>query len=160
MILYHGSKDRSIQKFEIFNKRNNLDFGAGVYLTTKQKQAERWAGPNGAVYVFDIDTSKLTCVEYTDEDLNFVFYLCRIELEEIAKETIEGFDSADIISGQMLDGTVRKFEIIAEKFNEGDITYDEFEKHIKIFGDKDQLCFKTQKAIDLLNQSLVARIDL
>ena len=31
------------------------DFGTGVYLTTKLKQAKQKAGKNGAVYQFDVD---------------------------------------------------------------------------------------------------------
>lgn len=160
MLLYHGSKDRSITKFKIFNNRNNLDFGLGVYLTTKEWQARQWASPNGAIYVFDIDISGLKCIEYKDEDLNYVLYLCRIDLEDVARDTIDFFDDADIIMGPVLDGRTKGFEKIAEKFNEGDITYEDFEKRIELFDDKDQLCFKTQNAIDLLNKGFVQRIDI
>ena len=74
-------------------------------------------------------------------NLNFVFYLCRIDLEDIAKDLIEGFKDADIIMGKMLDGSVIQFEKNAEKFNAGDISYEEFSDKIKLFDDKDQICF-------------------
>lgn len=158
MILYHGSKDPNIIKFMLNNDSKQLDFGTGVYLTTNQGQAEAWAKrKNGAVYVFDVNLEKLSVIKYKDEDLDYVLYLCRIELEDVAKEVIDSFEEADIISGQVLDGNVKNFGRIAEKFNEGDIKYEEYKKHVKLFGDKDQLCFKTQRAIDLLNQSLIRK---
>ncbi len=155
MKLYHGSKDLDITEFKLKNNRSNLDFGMGVYLTTIQKQAEQWAGENGAVYVFEIDLSTMCVKEYTDEDLHYVLYLCRINLEDIARETIDGFEDADIIAGRMLDGSVHGFEKVAEKFNEGDVSYEELKRWIRLFDKKDQLCFKSQRAIDLLNNSLV-----
>ena len=157
MILYHGSKDPNITEFKLINKRNNLDFGIGVYLTTNQKQAEQWARKDGTVYVYDIDISGLYVKDYKDEDLNYVFYLCRIALEDVARETIDGFDNADIIVGKMLDGSVHEFEAVAEKFNEGDITYEELIRWIRLFDKKDQFCFKTQRALDFLNKSLIER---
>lgn len=161
MKLYHGSKDKNITEFKLIHKRNNLDFGEGVYLTVNKEQAEQWAKKNetsGAVYVFEIDLKDLRVIEYTDEDLNYVLYLCRIGLEkDVARETIDGFDEADVISGKMLDGLTKEFELIAEKFNEGDISYDELKERIKLFDKKDQLCFKTQKAIDLLNKCLIEK---
>ena len=95
---------------------------------------------------------------YKDDDLNFVFYLCRIDLEDIAKDLIEGFKDADIIMGKMLDGSVIQFEKNAEKFNAGDISYEEFSDKIKFFDDKDQICFKTQRVMDLLNKSYIGKI--
>ena len=157
MILYHGSKDPDITEFRFINNRSNLDFGIGVYLTTKQNQAEQWAGKGGTVYVFEIDPSDLYIKEYRDEDLDYVLYLCRIALEDVARETIDDFDDADVIAGQMLDGSVHGFEEVAEMFNEGDVSYEELTKWIKLFNKKDQLCFKTQRAVDLLNKSLTEK---
>lgn len=157
MKLYHGSKDPNITEFKLKNNRSNLDFGVGVYLTTIQKQAEQWAGKNGVVYVFEIDLSALHVMEYTDEDLHYVLYLCRIDLEDVAREAIDGFEDADIIAGKMLDGSVHGFEKTAEEFNEGEVSYEELKRWIRLFDKKDQLCFKTQKAIDLLNKSLVGK---
>ena len=158
MILYHGIKDSDIKEFLLFNKRKNLDFGSGFYLTTQLSQEKKWAGEKGAVYKFDIDIKSLKVVEYKDDDLNFVFYLCRIDLEDIAKDLIEGFKDADIIMGKMLDGSVIQFEKNAEKTNAGDISYEEFSDKIKLFYDKDQICFKTQRVMDLLNKSYIGKI--
>ena len=125
MILYHGSNCSDILEFKLMNSRKNLDFGKGVYLTASKKQAEKWAlkYKNGTVYVFDVDFKDLHIVEYKDEDLDYVLYLCRIDLEDVAKEVIDEFDKADIISGMMLDGTTKKIEKTAAKFNDGDISY-------------------------------------
>lgn len=159
MILYHGSKTRGIRKFELRNNRKKLDFGVGVYLTTKYEQAKEWAGSGGSVYKFDVDPNFLNWIEYKDEDLNYVLYLCRINLEEIAKEAVDCFDIADVIAGKMLGGKIWRFEQKAKIFNKGDIEYDQFAQGVKLFDDdKDQVCFKTQRAIDLLNKSLLEEI--
>lgn len=154
MILYHGANDPNITKFDLEHSRSNLDFGPGVYLTRNKAQAEEWAK---TVYVFDVDTDQLSSFEYKDEDLDYVLYLCRIGLEDVAKETIYSFEEADIIVGQMLKGNVARFRRKVEKFNSGDIQYDEFKKWVKVFDDKDQFCFKTQRAVDMLNRSFIKK---
>ena len=144
------------------NSRKNLDFGKGVYLTASKKQAEKWAlkYKNGTVYVFDVDFKDLHIVEYKDEDLDYVLYLCRIDLEDVAKEVIDEFDKADIISGMMLDGTTKKIEKTAEKFNDGDISYEKLKEKIKLFKNKDQICLKTQEALDILNNGLIYKYNV
>ena len=42
MIVYHGTTIR-IQKPDITYSKKYLDFGKGFYVTTYQKQAEKWA---------------------------------------------------------------------------------------------------------------------
>lgn len=93
--------------------------------------------------------------EFKGEDLNYIFYLCRIKLEDVAKDTIDNFKKADIICGNMLKGNIHKFKEIAEKFNDGTIPYELYLKKVKYHNNKDQYCFKSQKAVDLLKRSLV-----
>ena len=157
MFFYHGTETKGIRKFELGYSRCDIDFGAGVYLTTNFKQAKDWVRQNGSVYKFDIDQSKFKWIEYKGEDLYYVLYLCRIGIENIAKEAIDSFDSADVIAGKMLKG-IKKFKIHAESFNEGNLSYDEFAEQVELFDEMDQVCFKSQRAIDILNNSIVEEI--
>ena len=79
-----------------------------------------------------------------------------MELEDIACFACDTFDNVDIVVGPLLDGRMKEeFVLIAEKFNAGDIEFDEFFKSVKLYSEsKDQYCFKTEKAIALLNESL------
>ena len=43
MILYHGSGKPNIKEFNLQYSREEIDFGVGIYLTSKKCQAEKWA---------------------------------------------------------------------------------------------------------------------
>lgn len=163
MKIYHGSSDRTIKKFELNNAkaRTALDFGKGVYFTSKFEQARAWSckyTETGAVYECDIDFSDLI-LQYNNtenDDLLYLLCFCRIGLEDIASEVAEGFDDADVIVGLMLDGTVKDFYRIAEQFIEGDLTFEELKEKTIIYDDqkRNQFCLKTKKAFELLNNGL------
>ena len=113
----------------------------------------------GAVYEFDFELSELEILDLSNtDDLFYVIYLCRIDLEDIADDVIDGFGNADIVSGFMLDGSICGFEKIAEEFNEGDLSFDEFYSKIKMFDQsKNQLCIKTDLALSKINAGLVKK---
>lgn len=87
MIVFHGS-NKEVATPLVHIGRNNLDFGKGFYVTTLQKQAERWAGtivrlrPGGAAivnkYELDYEGIKnagfalLHFAEYNEEWLDFI----------------------------------------------------------------------------------------
>ncbi len=58
--------------------------------------------------------------------------------------------------GPLLDGRMKgEFLSLAKNFNDGDITFEKCVKSIKLHSkSKDQFCFKTEKSIELLNESL------
>ena len=160
MKVYHGSSSRSITKFDLRHcLRTNLDFGKGVYFTTNIEQAIAWSCRNkskGAVYECEIDIAgfNILNLDKKDEDLLYVLYLCRIGLEDYA-DTVDGFENADIVMGLMLDGKVKKFEDIAERFNSGDISYDDFFEQVKLYGNGyDQICIKSKAALKHINASI------
>lgn len=159
MVLYHGSSCRNIDLFQLDYARSNTDFGKGIYFTTNFKQALMWSCQYtdiGAVYECDVDFSSFIVLEHfsKQEDLCYILYLCRIDLEEIAAETIDGFYNADLISGRMLKEP-RKFQQYAEQFNCGDIDYETYKKEIKLFNSTyNQYCFKTQNAVNEINNSM------
>lgn len=161
MKLYHGTPCRNIKKFEVKYSREKADFGKGIYFTTNFEQAKNWSchkdNKRGAVYECDIDLSEFEILNYdeTDEDLLYVLYLCRIGIEEIALECVEKFDSADIVTGTMLDGKIQDFNDWAEAFNNGDLTEDEFRTKVKLFGKQNnQICVKTEHPLRKINQSI------
>lgn len=160
MILYHGSSSRGITKFSFKNCRNDCDFGKGIYFTTNFEQAKDWSckySKTGAVYECEVDLSRFSVLSYWEkvEDLVYILYLCRINLEEIAPDAVDDFDKADIICGLMLDGNVPNFREFAEKFNEGDISYEEFYKQVKLYENGyNQICIKSKAALEAINASI------
>lgn len=160
MKIYHGTCNRTITEFRDVKLRNNLDYGNGVYFTSNCEQAKEWScryTNEGAVYECEIDLSLLAVLNYNEEqgDLFYLLYLCRIDLEDVAKETVDGFEEADVVFGLMLDGRTRKFKKLAKRFNRGYLTFDEFYNKVVLHEKpKDQLCFKSDAAIKLVNAGL------
>lgn len=160
MKVYHGSSSRSITKFDLRHSlRTNLDFGKGIYFTTNIEQAIAWSCRNksvGAVYECEIDITGFSVLnlDKKDEDLLYVLYLCRIGLEDYA-DTVDGFENADIVMGLMLDGKVKKFEDLAERFNTGDVPYDKFYEQVELYSNGyDQICIKSKDALQQINTSI------
>ena len=59
IILYHGTTVRDIAKFDLSKSRDTfLDYGKGMYFTTKEEQAKQWStrySNVGFVYTVRID---------------------------------------------------------------------------------------------------------
>lgn len=157
MKVYHGSSSRHIKKFNFRHSRKTLDYGRGIYFTTNFDQAKEWSCKYrsvGAVYECEIelDHFKLLTLHSKKEDLIYLLYLCRIGLEDIAKESIDSFEEADIVYGLMLDGKMDEFSEFAEQFNDGSISYEEFSEKVKLFRyPYNQLCIKSKKALEQIN---------
>ena len=160
MKLYHGSSSRKIKAFNFRHSRKNLDFGKGIYFTTNFDQAKAWSCRNqseGAVYECDIDLSQFNVLSYQEKEQNLlaILCLCRIGLEEIAPDAIDGYENTDVIWGRMLDGRMANFSDLAERFNGGEISYPEFEKQVELYEESyDQLCIKSKKALETVNASI------
>lgn len=159
MKLFHGSSSRNITQFSFRHSRRNLDFGKGIYFTTNFEQAKMWSckySKEGAIYECEVDLSNFNILSLYEktEDLIYVLYLCRIDLEEIA-DVVGGFATADVIMGLMLDGNIKGFEELAEQFNEGNISNDAFAEQIKLYENGyDQVCIKTPAALKQVNASI------
>ncbi len=77
----------------------------------------------------------------------YLSYLNRIDLKELVGECLDELDGLDYVYGKMLKN-IDEFKINAEKFNE-------FKKLTEWFGKGyNQYCFKTDKAVDLVNSSI------
>jgi len=158
--LYHGTDCLDIEEFKIIERdKSQPDFGSGVYFTSNLLQAEEWAcrnGKEGVVYECSIDLcafKTLSLGNPENEDLYYTLYLCRLGLEDIAAETIEGFDDSDIIFGCLLRKP-KPFLKNAQLFNEGDLTFQAFKKRTKLFGEEmNQYCMKSASVLDVINRS-------
>ena len=165
MKIYHGTKCTSIQNFEFGHSRVNLDFGEGIYFTTNLAQAMEFSCKNknhcGAVYESEIDVSKLKILRLKgqeNEDLAYTLYLCRICLEDVAKETIDDFEESDIIWGELLDGKIKQFKKISELFNCGDVSFDVYAPEVKLYdSSNDQICVKSLEALAMVNEGLTCK---
>ncbi len=163
MILYHGTNDRNIDYFKIISRTDNPpEFGDGVYLTRDYRQALEWScsrSQTGAVYVFDVDLDSLEGIDLRDSKNNeqdlfyYTTYLNRIDLRDIANECLDDLDNTDYLYGDVIK-SVKAFKILAEMFNCGDIDKEEFIRTTKTFERYEQYCFRTGKAIDVLNEAL------
>ena len=111
MILYHTS-ETEIRKPDLLHSRPRLDFGKGFYLTTIQKQAERYGerylrrGHQAVLNIFELDEtadcSRKIFTAYDAEWLDFVT-ACRKDLPHTNYDIIEGgiaddqvFDTIDL----------------------------------------------------------------
>lgn len=159
MKLYHGSSSRDIVQFDLSHGRTAVDYGKGVYFTSNFEQAKEWSCRNsseGAVYECDIDLSPFKGFNFgaNNEDVYYYIYLCRLELEDIVPDSVDGAEDVDYVQGVMLDGKIRDFEEIAERFNEGDLSFEEFKNAISFFEEKNQTCIKSDRAISEINANI------
>ena len=154
--LYHGSTTGAIQHFSLEYGRTEVDFGKGVYFTTKLQQAIDWSvkhSDSGYVYVCELDPTNLKILEYRKncEDFAEIIHLCRIDLEDLACDYIEDFETADGVYGFLVDSKNPKIKDLANKYNEGDISFSEFYGELDAFlfkSDKDQLCIKSNAGLE------------
>lgn len=148
MKLFHGS-NAEIKTPDLLHSRKNIDFGRGFYVTPIYEQAAKWCkkftrnNDCGIISVFDFDESSLSALKtlrfdsYSDEWLSFVLS-CR-----------RGKDNSDfdiVIGGVAND---RVFNTV-ELFFDGLIDKAEALKRLKFEKPNLQLCFRTEKALDLL----------
>ena len=84
MILFHGTTE-IVEKPDISFSKSYLDFGKGFYLTTYQKQAEKWALRKGLrkqkpaiVNVYDLsdDLEKYDVLRFNQENEKWLDFVC------------------------------------------------------------------------------------
>jgi len=172
--LYHGTNCRNIKQFKIIKRnlrdetRGAPDLGPGVYFTTSKAQAKEFScrhSKYGAVYEVDIDLDLLNGIvkREPDEDYYILCYLSRINLSDVANETVDNYEECDYIFGKVIKNT-KKFDDIANKFNDQDdenffkennwnIIFEEFKKYVEFHENMNQYCFK-EKALEMINKRL------
>lgn len=175
MKLYHGTSCRNIEKFEIikrnlkYNTKGAPDLGPGVYFTSSKEQAKRLScmySECGAIYEIDINLNLLNGIikPIPDEDYYILCYLSRINLSNVANETIDNYEECDYIFGKVIKNT-KNFDVIANKFNDQydeemfiekdwKALFNEFKENVRFHKNMNQYCFKSEKALDLINSNI------
>ena len=150
---YHGTDvyftDISLSKAKPFK-----DFGKGFYLTTVLEQAIEWAekkaGRNDRAYVYKYEVSK----ESIGSDMRILEHL---------RYTV---DWLDLITECRMNDYEPEYDIIYDRMADGDVDRIVSDYSVgrrsatwalndlrKWQQERDQYCFKTNKALDLLNKT-------
>lgn len=152
MKLYHGS-NVEVKNPQILKSDRKLDFGTGFYVTTSLEQAEKWADltakrreegkPVITVYEYDETKEKdLSVLRFTAPDSSWLKFVTANRKNETVK------DDYDLIIGPVAND--RTMPVISLYFS-GIYSEEETIKRLLPQKLKDQVVFKTQKALDLLS---------
>lgn len=147
MLLYHGS-NVAVEHPDITHSRKAVDFGRGFYATSIEEQAIRWcqrfkrigSAAILSVYEFTEDTSLDFNIKrfpaYDENWLDFVMG-CRQGLDTSCFDIVEGgiandrvFDTIELYGNGLIGKEAALSRLAFEKPNH-------------------QICFRTQRAIDL-----------
>ena len=156
MLVYHGSHTE-VQFPDINYGRFNLDFGMGFYVTTLQKQAEKWSKRRGllknqdpvvSVYEFNIDLLNILVFEgYTEEWLDFV-------VKNRARVNKTENHNHDVIFGNIAEddvaATVDEYMRLMSKGRVNDDVKRATLYQLSFSKPNDQYCIATQKGINAL----------
>ncbi len=154
MILYHGS-NVGVRKPEIRPSERALDFGIGFYLTTSYQQAQKWSkltvtrrnSGTPIVSVFSIEEQKmeqLSVLHFTQADGDWLKFI------SASRKNIYNPNPWDIIWGPVAnDNTMPVINLYLQGY------YDESEAIKRLLTQKlkDQLVFKTERALEFLTYS-------
>ena len=146
MIVYHGSF-MPVEFPDILHSRKDVDFGAGFYTTSIRSQADKWAkkfirkGKDAFVSSYDFyeaalnELSVLKFDSYSEEWLNFI-------LNARSGNDSSSFDV--VIGGVANDQVYNTLELFFDDL----ITKAEALGRLKYEKPNNQICFRSQKAID------------
>lgn len=160
ILLYHGS-GQYFEQPDIEKGRDFVDFGKGFYLTTYQQQAQKWAfqklSPHDAgavayIYMYRFDLERL-------EELNVLKLLkydkLWLDFVAEARSSLDVGTEYDLIYDKMADGTPDK-TIRQYKFHQ--ISAHEALEKLRFSSSRDQYCFKSTKALNMLHRLRYADI--
>lgn len=155
-MLYHGSAYK-FDSFDLSLAKQFKDYGKGIYFTFSLSQAQKWAQKKARarnktityIYQYKIsevsveDWNILELLKYDKEWIDFITY-SRVE----GRETIH-----DIIYDRIADNQFDKISDTLRDYYKEKITVQDAIELIKCRQPKgDQYCFKTEKALKLLNR--------
>jgi len=156
MIVYHGGTT-IIQKPDLVHSRIKLDFGKGFYLTTIQKQAERWAlrkndflGKKASpiVNIYQLNTNKLKLIKFNHYDREWLNYVVANRKNDVT------VNSADIVIGKVADDDIaNEFYQYLELLNQGRVsklTIDYYLEQFSYARENNQICLKTKNSLSEL----------
>lgn len=163
IILYHGT----IADFSIVDLRHtkaNKDFGRGFYLTAEHSQARAWANKmkirqvqrgyfnaTGFIYSFKLDTQSFKSMNiHTFKGANRAWLDYVVANRDRSRNG--GIADFDIVIGKVADANTQVLidEYVSLK-DYSENAKDRLIVKLKTENLSDQYCFKTEKAIALLN---------
>jgi hypothetical protein len=159
MRLYHGS-NAAIDAPQLLNQQRGLDFGAGFYLTSCLAQAQRFSHnvvrrtsvgvPTVSVYDFDAHVAErsLDVLHFDGADYDWLAYVKDNRLKQY------GGREFDIVIGAVANDDVLPTILL---YINGQLDADLTIGALKTRNLVDQYCFKTNKALALLN-FIVAKV--
>lgn len=156
MILYHGS-NLEVKEPKIIKSKRLLDFGTGFYLTTDYEQAKKWAfrttsrreegAPAITVFSFDEnELEKLDVLTFEGANKEWLRYISANRTDKTAE------DSYDIVIGPVAnDQAIRTVNNYLKGYFDEEIAI----QLLLPQNLKDQVVFKTEKALDMLKYNEV-----
>ena len=156
MILYHGS-NLEVKEPKIIKSKRLLDFGTGFYLTTDYEQAKKWAlrttsrreegTPSITVFSFDEnELDKLDVLTFEGANKEWLRYISANRTDKTAE------DSYDIVIGPVAnDQAIRTVNNYLKGYFDEEIAI----QLLLPQNLKEQVVFKTKKALDMLKYNEV-----
>ena len=149
MIVYHGTTIR-IQKPDITYSKKYLDFGKGFYVTTYQKQAEKWALRKGLrqgktaienIYEMSQDINDFKVLSFEGENERWLDFVCACRKGEMI------YQDYDIIIGNVADDDVFK---TVDMYFRGIWNKEQALKELRYYKMNNQICLVSQEALNEL----------
>lgn len=155
--LYHGS-GKWFENIDLKYTKAFKDFGRGFYLTSNLIQAQKWAQKKGErfgkayIYIYDVShhlSAGLKILELLQYDAQWV--------DLIARSRIEGYEpDYDIVYDRMADNQYSGIADILQRYRNHETGWQEVIRQIKWKDfEADQYCFKSEKALLLLQRKMV-----
>ena len=151
MILFHGTTE-IIEKPDVSFSKSYLDFGKGFYLTTYQKQAEKWAlrkalrkQKSATVNVYELsdDLKKYNVLQFGQENEKWLDFVCACRKGDSI------YKNYDIIIGAVANDDVFK---TVDMYFRGIWSKKKALDELRYYKMNDQICIINQ---DVLDEKLV-----
>lgn len=149
MIVYHGTT-MIIPNPDTTYSKKYLDFGKGFYVTTYQKQAEKWAlrkslrqGNTAIVNVYEMSEEKngFKVLSFEGENEKWLDFVCACRKGESI------YQDYDIIIGSVADDDVFK---TVDMYFRGLWDKEKALKELRYYKMNNQICFVSQDALNEL----------
>ena len=173
-IVYHGSKEKNLIPI-VNGGREGNDFGKGFYCTFDPELAKEWAvaeyteGNYSFLYSYQIDLSLLNIFEFSDikKWLAEVLYNNKT-LDKLRKDQNEDLNNfllkhhniitdCDAIIGNRADDYLYRY---LRDFVRGNLDFNSIQKILENNYLGEQICFKSENAIQLINNGAIKPIQL
>ncbi len=144
MILFHGSHSE-VTLPDLSRSREDIDFGAGFYLTRDERMAKKWASSKRTAIVnrYELDLTGLKVFTFSLDKVWLDFIKSNRGLEENHL-----YDEYDVLIGPTADDKL--YDTLQHYLN-GILTASETIKILNVMGYSDQVVLKHDKALESLH---------